>query len=166
MWWRTSTIILRPSGWKGKLWLFTAKGLRCLSVLLPGTLKYSWYKYCKALRLIKALVFINEVTEGSIDQAFCFMSWRFSSPPLLSLSHIPILCTFLSHTHTLNDCLSLIHTLSGSQTSFYSEDVLASLQVACLLGDLVIFLNLFMFLSLLRQKYWPGFDCSPISRPV
>lgn len=45
-----------------------------LSGLLPGTLKYSWYKYCKALRLIKALVFINEVTEGSIDQAFCFMS--------------------------------------------------------------------------------------------
>lgn len=47
---------------------------KAASGLLPGTLKYSWYKYCKTLRLIKALVFINEVTEGSIDQAFCFMS--------------------------------------------------------------------------------------------
>lgn len=47
---------------------------KAASGLVLGTLKYSWYKYCKALRLIKALVFINEVTEGSIDQAFCFMS--------------------------------------------------------------------------------------------
>lgn len=39
-----------------------------------------------SLCLIKVLVFINEVTEGSIDQAFRFMSWRFS---LLSLSHVP-----------------------------------------------------------------------------
>lgn len=54
--------------------VFIAEKLHSLSRLLPGTLKYSWYKYCKALRLIKALVFINEVTEGSIDQAFCFMS--------------------------------------------------------------------------------------------
>lgn len=54
--------------------VFTAERLHSVSGLLPGTLKYSWYKYCKALRLIKALVFINEVTEGSIDQAFCFMS--------------------------------------------------------------------------------------------
>lgn len=54
--------------------VFSAERLRSVSGLLPGTLKYSWYKYCKALRLIKALVFINEVTEGSIDQAFCFMS--------------------------------------------------------------------------------------------
>ena len=55
-------------------YVFTAERLRSVSGLLPGTLKYSWYKYCKALRLIKALVFINEVTEGSIDQGFCFMS--------------------------------------------------------------------------------------------
>lgn len=49
--------------------VFSAERQRSMSGLLPGTLKYSWYKYCKAIRLIKALVFINEVTEGSIDQA-------------------------------------------------------------------------------------------------
>lgn len=125
-----------------------------MSRLLPGTLKYSWYKYCKALHLIKALVFINEVTEGSIDQAFCFMSWRFSPLLLLSLSHIPTLCTALSLPLSLlpQMTLSLMHIFSGSHTSLLSQDICAALQVACLLVDDPLFclsLTLFMFLSLL-----------------
>lgn len=63
--------------------VLTTGRLRPFSGFLPGTLKYSWYKYCKALRLIKALVFINEVTEGSIDQAFHFILGRFYPLPLM-----------------------------------------------------------------------------------
>lgn len=60
--------------------------LRSTSGLLLGALKYSWYKYCKALFLIKVPGLFNEVTEGSIDQAFCFMPWRFLFFPHASLS--------------------------------------------------------------------------------
>lgn len=104
--------------------VFSAERQRSMSGLLPGTLKYSWYKYCKAIRLIKALVFINEVTEGSIDQAFCFMSWRLSPLPLLSLSPIASLSLLFLHL-TLTP--SLIHILSGSQASFQSQDTAYSL---------------------------------------
>lgn len=112
----------------------TAERLRSASRLLLGTLKYSWYKYCKALCLIKVLVFINEVTEGSIDQPFCFMSWR--SPLSLCLA----LCSTLFHWTSL----SLIEILNGSHTSVFSRDVLASSCVNCLLVE--------KFLSLSRSR--------------
>lgn len=69
-----------------------------MSGLLLGTLKYSWYKYCKAPYLIKVPALFNEVTEGSIDQAFCFIPWRVPPYTFLSLQHKDDLL-FNTHPH-------------------------------------------------------------------
>lgn len=75
-----------------------------MSQFLLGTLKYLWYKYCKALRLIKALVFINEVTKGSIDQAFFFMpGGLLSSATTLFVTHSDTLCSSFTHLLSASD---------------------------------------------------------------
>lgn len=100
-WQRSAALFLWPWKWRGKVQA-TAWRLRSTSGLLLGALKYSWYKYCKAPYLIKVPCRFNEVTEGSIDQAFCFMPWRFLFFPHVSLSITWDDLLFNTHPQTLS----------------------------------------------------------------
>lgn len=116
-WWGSVALFLWPCKWQGKERpaLLAAWRLGSTSGLLLGTLKYSWYKYCKALYLIKVPALFNEVTEGSIDQAFCFMPWTFL--PFIP----PFFPSNMKMTFSLTLFLRAFHNLSFSP----SLDVLA-----------------------------------------
>lgn len=107
-------------------WLCSVSGF------LPGSLKYSCFKYCKTPHLIKALVFINETHWSS----FLFYVGKILSPATpdrLTSRHF-----FLSYT--------AIHTFSGGTRSSPDQTNISTKSFR------FVSINLFMFLSwLLRQ---------------